>query len=77
LQKLKYSPSWSRPLGALKTPSALQPGWLQTDAVASGVGAGAFLREDFTRIRSKRGELRSMIETFGADSHDGKRLFEA
>jgi len=43
----------------------------------AAAGAGAFLRDDFTRMRSKRGELRSMTETLGADLDDGKRVFDA
>ena len=60
MQKQKYSPSRSRPLGARNTPSLAQPGKSQR---VVEVGAGASLaRRGLIRMRSNRRELKSIDE---------------
>ena len=60
MQKQKYSPSRSRPLGARNTPSLAQPGNSQR---VVGVGGGASAaRRGLMRMRSNRRELISIVE---------------
>jgi len=56
----------------------MQPGWLHGVGAATGFAFTALLREDdFTRMLSNSGELRSMTETLGAGSVRGKRRDDA